>query len=101
MELQVKCENRCARICLRGELDHHAAKALMVRLQRELEILLPLQLVLDFEGVSFMDSSGIAVVVRVARWMKASGGTLKVSSVPPQPGKVFDAAGISRMVEME
>ena len=101
MDLQVKCENRCARICLRGELDHHAAKEVMVRLQREMEILLPLQLILDFEGVSFMDSSGIAVVVRTARWMKASGGSIKLSRIPAQARKVFDAAGISRMVEVE
>ena len=101
MELQVKCENRCVRIYLRGELDHHAAKELMARLQREMEILLPLQLTLDFEGVSFMDSSGIAVVVRAARWMKESGGTIKLSRIPVQAKKVFDAAGVSRMMEME
>ena len=101
MELQVKCENRCVRIYLRGELDHHAAKEVMARLQREMEILLPLQLTLDFEGVSFMDSSGIAVVVRAARWMKESGGTIKLSRIPVQAKKVFDAAGVSRMMEME
>lgn len=101
MEMQIKWENRCAEICLKGELDHHAAKDIMARMQQQMDLLLPLQLILDFSAVSFMDSSGIAVVMRTARRMKACGGVMKLRHVPPQPKKVFDAAGVSRVVEME
>lgn len=101
MEISVKQENRHAEIYLKGELDHHGAKGLMLQLEREIEVLLPVQLVLDFSGVTFMDSSGIAVVIRTQRRMRELGGKLKVRKVAPQPRKVLEAAGIDRLVEME
>ena len=101
MEISVKSEGRCMEIYLKGELDHHGAKGMMIRLDRELELALPLQLVLDFGGVTFMDSSGIAVVMRARSRMQQLGGRLKLRSTAHQVRKVFDAAGISRLVEME
>ena len=88
-------------IYLKGELDHHGAKGLMGRLDREIEVALPLRLVLDFGGVTFMDSSGIAVVMRARQRMSALGGTVKLRRAAPQVRKVLDAAGIGRLVEME
>ncbi len=101
MEIKVTGENRCAEIFLKGELDHHGAKGLIAQIEREIELLLPLQLVLDFSAVSFMDSSGIAVVMRAKQRMKELGGTVKLRKVSPQPKRVFDAAGINRIVETE
>lgn len=101
MEISVKSEGRCMEIYLKGELDHHGAKGMMMRLDRELELALPLQLVLDFGGVAFMDSSGIAVVMRARNRMQQLGGRLKLRGTASQVRKVFDAAGISRLVEME
>ena len=101
MEIKVTNENRCAEIRLIGELDHHGAKGLMAKIEREIEGRLPLQLVLDFSGVTFMDSSGIAVVLRTKQRMKELGGTVKLRKITAQPKRVFEAAGISRIVEME
>ena len=53
---------------------------------------------LDFSGVSFMDSSGIALVVQSARQMGAIGGSLTVRGVSRQAMRVFDAAGIPKIV---
>ena len=96
MEIKVTCENRRAEVFLKGELDHHGAKGLMVQIEREIERQLPLQLILDFTGISFMDSSGIAVVIRSKQRMKELGGTVKLRKVPAQPKRVFEAAGIGR-----
>ena len=101
MELHVNRDGRCMEIYLKGELDHHGAKGLMGRLDREIEVALPLRLVLDFGGVTFMDSSGIAVVMRARQRMSALGGTVKLRRAAPQVRKVLGAAGIGRLVEME
>lgn len=100
MEVKAKSGERKLLLELKGELDHHGARDVMLRLERELDMALPLQLVLDFGGVRFMDSSGIAVVLRAQRRMAALGGSVTVQHVPPQAQKVFDAAGISRLVTM-
>lgn len=101
MELHVNRDGRCMEIYLKGDLDHHGAKGLMGRLDREIEVALPLRLVLDLGGVTFMDSSGIAVVMRARQRMSALGGTVKLRRAAPQVRKVLDAAGIGRLVEME
>ena len=44
MEISVRSEGRCMEIYLKGELDHHGAKGMMHRLDREIELGLPLQL---------------------------------------------------------
>ena len=64
MEVSVKCEARHICIRLSGELDHHSAKGLLRRLDQEIEKALPTQLTLDLSGVTFMDSSGIALLIR-------------------------------------
>ena len=62
---------------------------------------LPVKLTLDFSGVSFMDSSGIAVVMRALKRMRAMGGSAALRNVLPQAGKVFTAAGAFRTISYE
>ena len=91
MEVISSGEGRELTLTLRGELDHHAAKEAMRKLEWTL----------DFSGVSFMDSSGIAVVMRALKRMRAMGGSAAIKNVPPQAKKVFTAAGIFRIVPLE
>ena len=56
---------------------------------------------LDFEAVSFMDSSGIAVALRGWQRMQELGGTVTLRHVAQQPRKVLEAAGIGRMMTIE
>lgn len=101
MEVRTKTDDRTLTASFRGELDHHAAKEAVTTLERALDAALPLRLALDFGGVTFMDSSGIAVVMRAHRRMAALGGSLVLVNVPAQAKKVFDAAGISCRVSMD
>ena len=101
MEVISSGEGRELTLTLRGELDHHAAKEAMRKLEWELDAALPSKLTLDFSGVSFMDSSGIAVVMRAQKRMRALGGGAVLRQVPPQAKRVFDAAGIFRIIPLE
>ena len=95
MDVQTKNVDRTLQVRLRGELDHHAARETMTAIERALDAALPLRLTIDFGGVSFMDSSGIAVALRASRHMGTLGGRTELVNVPPQAKKVFDAAGVS------
>lgn len=64
MDVSAKHEGNQLELALKGELDHHGAKGLLTCLEQEIQRSLPLVLVLDFSGVTFMDSSGIAVALR-------------------------------------
>jgi stage II sporulation protein AA (anti-sigma F factor antagonist) len=86
---------------LAGEIDHHAAKEIMAQLAQQIDAALPEQLVLELKEVTFMDSSGIAVVLNAWRRMGQLEGTLVVRQVPPQAGKVLRAAGLDKLLTIE
>lgn len=100
MEMQYQVENRQLTIFLMGELDHHAAREMMESIGRCLEQNLPSKAFLDLSGLSFMDSSGIAVILRAKRRMEALGGSLVVGNVPHQAARVLKAAGLDRYVNI-
>ena len=101
MEVTATCRERILELHLKGELDHHGARGLLTKLEREIEATLPAELVLDFSGVTFMDSAGIAVALRGWQRMRELGGSVTLHHVAPQPRKVFEAAGIGRMMTIE
>ncbi|MEG1594161.1 MAG: STAS domain-containing protein, partial [Oscillibacter sp.] len=82
------------------ELDHHGAKDAIRRLELAIDAALPKKLVMDFGGVTFMDSSGIALILRGQQRMQLMEGCLLVCNVPPQAKRVLDAAGIGRLVNI-
>lgn len=98
--MPVSCveEGRTLTVRIGGEVDHHAARQLMEELTRRVEAALPKHLEMDLGDVSFMDSSGIAVVLRLWRRMGELEGTMTVTHVPAQAAKVLKAAGIDRLV---
>ena len=98
MEVSANHEGQTLTFFLVGELDHHGAKGLLENLEREIERTLPLSLGLDFSGVTFMDSSGIAVALRGWQRRRELGGAVTLYHVAQQPRKVFVAAGGGRMV---
>ena len=101
MEMTVRQEERCLEIALIGELDHHAAREIGGRLDRTIEAALPLRLVLDWSGVTFMDSSGIAVVLRVKKRMEETDGDVFLLDPAPQCARVLRTSGIERFVAIK
>ena len=101
MEVTATCRERILELHLKGELDHHGARGLLTKLEREIEATLPAELVLDFSGVTFMDSAGIAVALRGWPRMRELGGCVKLYHVAPQPKKVLEAAGVGRMMTIQ
>lgn len=85
-------------VALTGEIDHHSAKKYISAITSKIEAFTPGSCVLDFGGVVFMDSSGIAVVINALRSMNAIGGKLTVCAVNNQVMKVFRASGIEKLV---
>lgn len=98
MELNAKSTDRNLLLELSGELDHHGAMQAMRELEQAIDTYLPQRLVLDFTGISFMDSSGIALILRAHKRMGNLGGNVLVCHVPQQAKRVLDAAGIGRIV---
>ena len=87
-------------IWLSGELDHHAARSLREQIDGAVDRTGAKRLRLDFEGVTFMDSSGIAVLLRLWQRMEELAGTIQVTGLPDQPARVLRAAGLQRLIPL-
>ena len=98
MEINAKSMDRNLLLELSGEIDHHGARDAMRELELAVDAALPKKLVLDMTGVTFMDSSGIALILRAQQRMRLLDGSILVCHVPEQAKRVLDAAGIWRLV---
>ena len=88
-------------IMLKGEIDHHCAKKHIGIIEGKIEAYNPKVCVLNFQEVSFMDSSGIAVVINALRAMSRIEGKLMLSELRDQPMKVFRTSGIEKIVDIK
>lgn len=86
-------------VALIGELDHHSAEEVRVKIDDRIERDNIQKVILDFRGVSFMDSSGIGVVI--GRYKKILGrrGKVCVADVNSSVDKVFKLAGLYKLIE--
>ena len=81
-----------------GELDHHEARNTMRRIDELLDEYMPRDCVINLSELSFMDSSGIAIIIKVSRRMKTLAGRTWIENPARQPQRVIDASGIDRLV---
>lgn len=85
---------------LSGEIDHHSARLLRTNIDIALNDNRPQRLILDFSGVTFMDSSGVGLVMGRHRFMTELGGSIELAGMPPYIEKVMSLAGMDRLVGM-
>lgn len=100
MKVLSSYQNGRLTLFLKGELDHHEAAAALRRIMRTLDDYLPQDCVVDMGSLTFMDSSGIALILKISRLMGQTGGRAWVENAKGQPLKVIDASGIERLIKI-
>ncbi len=83
-----------------GEIDQHTAGWLRMDIDTALNDNRPQHLILDFSAVTFMDSSGVGLVMGRYKNMKSMGGTVELTGMPPYIEKVMSLAKMDRLVRM-
>ena len=85
---------------LSGELDHHSAEAVRGKLDVELEVHPGTWLILDMGGLTFMDSSGLGVILGRYRKIKSQSGEMALANVPHAIEKVVQIAGLQKIMRI-
>lgn len=82
-----------------GEIDHHTASEVRDNIDSSIMTNKPTHLIMDFKNVSFMDSSGIGLVMGRYRLMHSLSptGTLEIKNVTTQTKKIMELAGLGRI----
>ncbi len=101
MHLTSFLQNGQLTVALTGEIDHHCAKNYIQCISGKIEAYTPQTCILDFTDVTFMDSSGIAVVINALRTMTRIDGKLMLEGLTAQPMKVFRASGVDKLIEIK
>ena len=97
MQLDVNLQERTVTALLQGEIDHHTARALREKIDAAVEKWNPALLILDFSEVTFMDSSGIGLIMGRYRLIESRQGKLKVVRTPERLKKLMLLAGIAKL----
>ncbi len=83
-----------------GELDHHSAEEVRNKVDDRLERDGFNKLVMDFSGVTFMDSSGIGVVIGRYRKLSLKKGRVYICKVTGSVKRVFELSGMFKIIPL-
>lgn len=92
--LEVKFKNSILNTKIYGEIDHSTAITIRTKIDAAIHMYRPKLLEIDFSSVTFMDSSGVGLVMGRFRQMKLIGGALQVINVPNNLYRIFAMSGI-------
>lgn len=98
MTFELIHRDSCLVVCISGDIDHHTAAEIRSAADPEIERIMPTMLIFDFEAVSFMDSSGIGLILGRQRLMESLGGTVAVKNPSPAVRKIITLAGLSWLI---
>ena len=87
-------------ISLSGEIDHHTTVDIRRGIDAEVERYRPRRLILDFSAVTFMDSSGIGVIIGRYKKIAHEKGKVSVININPRVKKVFDLSGMNKIINV-
>ena len=91
--------NKTLTVYLTGEIDHHTARAIREETDALLLGRLPKTLTLDFSGVTFMDSSGVGLVMGRYKTARSLGGAVAVQGLKPRDRRMLELSGLTKLVE--
>ena len=99
MTFDIQNESGIAIIAASGELDAATAPELEAALGRAMEAGAK-RVVIDLKGASFIDSSGLATLVRALKRMRAGSGDLVLADLRPAVRKVFDLTRLDKAFDI-
>ena len=101
MPVKVKTDNDTLIAAISGEIDHHTAPVLRDCIDSAIEMSRPKKLCLDFREVSFMDSSGVGLVMGRYKTAKAFGSKTEIRNLNPRLEKIIKLSGLEKILEIK
>jgi len=86
-------------VYLCGEIDHYSAQSIREDVETLLSRNKTDHLILDFDGVDFMDSSGVGFIIGRYKLMARRGGSVAVTCPGRRVDRIFEMSGLYQLVE--
>ena len=98
MNLSIETKDKVLFVKLSGELDHHSAEEVRVKIDDRIERDNIKKVIMDFKEVTFMDSSGIGVVIGRLKKVKNRDGKVCITNINKRVDKVFTLSGLYKII---
>lgn len=95
--LNIEYSDNLLRVGIAGEIDHHSARGLREKIDEQLTKYRPTKLILDLDGICFMDSSGLGLILGRLESAREIGCTLELVNVSDRVMKILSLAGARRI----
>jgi stage II sporulation protein AA (anti-sigma F factor antagonist) len=99
MELGFRKSGKYMIVSVRGEIDHHYAAEMKEIMDKQFEKSGCRNLVVDFSDVTFMDSSGIGMLIGRYKNVSAAGGRMIAAGVRPDIMRIYEMSGLKKIIE--
>lgn len=99
IEMEIKQDVLCIR--LSGELDHHSADNLREKASKAIEKNEIHHIIFNLEQLSFMDSSGLGVILGRYKQIKQLHGEMVVCAISPAIKRLFELSGLFKIIRLE
>ena len=80
------------------EIDDCSVQKIRRKADYEIERYMPRKVIFDFDSVTFMDSSGIGLIIGRYKFTNMLGGKLEVANLTQNVRKIFEMSGILKLI---
>ena len=101
MQVEYKKEDKLLMLKIEEEIDHHTSEKIRKRADYEIQVHIPKKVIVDFTNVTFMDSSGIGMLIGRYKLVSMFGGRMSMINVKPVIKKVFEMSGVLKLIPIE
>lgn len=85
-------------ISIEGEIDHHTAKFIREEIDKAIYFYRPQSAVMDLAAITFMDSSGLGLILGRYTQIMQLGGKFILKDPTPEITKILVLAGVDRLI---
>ena len=98
MDISVMFQKNTFIVRLQGELDHHSASEVKGLLEELIRQRGPKHLIFDFTDLTFMDSSGIGVIIGRYKLISSMGGKVYICGASRTVDRLLLMSGIKKLI---
>ena len=98
MEVKYLNTSKTLIIKITEEIDEFEVKEIRRKADYEIERYSPKKVIFDFDRVTFMDSSGIGMIIGRYKQVTMFGGKMELTNLTESVRKIFELSGILRLI---
>lgn len=101
MEIEYLKKDKLLLFKIKEEIDDFKVQMLRGKMDYEIQRCMPKKIIFDFDGVTFMDSAGIGLIIGRYKLANIIGAKLVVTNLTDSVKKIFEMSGILRLIPIE